>query len=130
MTRINVGVHPNELCDQHLVAEYRELPRVFSYKDRVIDGPFRLGTGHVLWCSQFPGTMAARYRSLVSEMQYRGFVVNHPDPKGDGPLASEEAVALARPIVIERIQKRLASMDVPRWTKREPPSWAKNDIVS
>jgi len=24
MTRINLGIHPSELCDQHLVAEYRE----------------------------------------------------------------------------------------------------------
>ena len=32
MTRINI-IHPNELTDQHLVAEYREIFMVGSYKE-------------------------------------------------------------------------------------------------
>jgi len=123
MTRINVGVAPSELCDQHLVAEYRELPRVFAYSERVVPGPFRLGKGHVLWCSQYPGTMAARYRRLVAEMTHRGFTVNYPEPQGRGAFAPPDAVLAARPIVIERITSKLRGM-APRWTHRHPPPWA------
>lgn len=122
MTRVNMGVEPRELCDQHLVAEYRELPRVFAY-DRVVPGPFRLGKGHVLWCSQWPGTLAKRYRALVAEMRHRGFTVNHPEPHGDGAHAPAEALRAARPIVVARIQERLANMN-PRWTNRPIPDWS------
>ena len=124
MTRINIGIKPSELCDQHLVAEYRELPRAFAYKGRTLAGPFRLNAGHVIWCSQWPGTLAERYRSLVSELAYRGFTVNHPEPRGDGAHAPAHRLVGAREIVCERILERLANMETqPRWTKRSPPKW-------
>jgi hypothetical protein len=126
MTRVNVGVEPHELCDKHLVAEYRELPRVFAYTGRVISGPFRLGRGHVLWCAQYPGSMATRYRALVAEMRHRGFTVNHPEPRGDGAMAPPDAVTEARPVVLERLREKLLSMK-PRWTKRPAPSWWQHD---
>jgi len=28
MTRINIGILPHDLTDQHLLAEFRELPRI------------------------------------------------------------------------------------------------------
>lgn len=57
MTRINL-VPVSELSDQHLIAEYRELPRIFNlvlnaqYKgkyplDFKISDTYLLGTGHV-----------------------------------------------------------------------------------
>lgn len=51
MTRINL-VEPRYLTDEHLLAEYRELPRVFTYVDRhgiAEDRPesYKLGKGHV-----------------------------------------------------------------------------------
>ena len=56
MTRINVGICEEELCDQHLVAEYRELPRLFGHIPKgPIPGCFTLGRGHVNYCSQFQG---------------------------------------------------------------------------
>ena len=125
MTRVNVGISPTELCDQHLIAEYRELPRVFAYKNRTLPGPFRLGKGHVIWCSQFPGTMADRYRLLVAEMRFRGFTVNYPEPRGDGAYAPANRVVEARPIVQERIQTRLKGMPEAHWTRRDVPPWAK-----
>ena len=56
MTRINVGIKPENLTDQHLVAELRELPRIFTaVRKRIAEGKsfddipdtFRLGSGHV-----------------------------------------------------------------------------------
>lgn len=52
MTRINLVV-PKELTDQHLKAEIRELPRIFSLvlksKKELINIPksYKLGIGHV-----------------------------------------------------------------------------------
>jgi hypothetical protein len=126
MTRINFGIEPRELCDQHLVAEYRELPRAFSYKGRTLSGPFRLNKGHVIWCSQFPGSLADRYRSIVREMRYRGITVSFPEPRGDGTHAPKARLAGAREIVSERILERLGDMSTaPRWTRRRPPKWAR-----
>lgn len=56
MTRINLGIPPKNLTDQHLKAELRELPRIFTaVKKRIDDGvkfddipkEFTLGTGHM-----------------------------------------------------------------------------------
>ena len=126
MTRINFGIEPRELCDQHLIAEYKELPRAFAYAGRTLPGPFRLGTGHVLWCAQYPGTLADRYLALMSEMQHRGSNVNYPTPRGDGARATLDQLAVARKIVRERIVLRLDTMrGAPRWTRRAPPDWTK-----
>lgn len=55
MTRINSAIHHKNLTDQHLIAELRELPRIFTavnnrlYKDSSFDDIpeiFCLGTGH------------------------------------------------------------------------------------
>jgi len=55
MTRINV-VHPRELVDKHLLAEYRELPRVFALahswwmqggNPNKLPIQYTLGEGHV-----------------------------------------------------------------------------------
>ena len=48
MTRINL-VKVEELSDQHLIAEYRELPRCLKQKVNLKDAPDRytLGKGHV-----------------------------------------------------------------------------------
>ena len=123
MTRINVGIDPEELCDQHLLAEYRELPRLWDFKPKSKPPEhFKLGPGHVLWCSQFKGMLADRFTMIVSEMRARGMTVNYPDhPPGAevGARPSDEEIARAAPIVRQRISERLDSMKTkPRWTKR------------
>jgi hypothetical protein len=90
MTRINC-VPVAELTNKHLVAEYRELPRVFGLVKRAQDRgakahhyvwpeSYTLGPGHLrffyprlLWC-------LFRQHSLVEEMKARGFMVRHDDP--------------------------------------------------
>jgi len=86
MTRINC-VPPEELSRQHLVAEYRELPRVFALAEkacnagRKLKAPERytLGTGHVLffyrrllWCRK-------RFLALREEMLRRGYQPTYND---------------------------------------------------
>lgn len=122
MTRINVGVPPSELCDQHLVAEYRELPRLWSFRPKSPAPPhFCLGRGHVLWCAQYPGMLAARYLELVAEMRHRGFKVSYPRPPewavgGAWPGRSE--VRMAAAVVRVRLGERLREMRGVRWTRR------------
>lgn len=83
MTRINC-IPPAELTSQHLVAEYRELPRIFALVRAAIargelpDDPrnpdaYRLGAGHVRFFYGRLGYLAKRQAALVAEMKARGF---------------------------------------------------------
>jgi len=83
MTRINC-IPPTELSGPHLVAEYRELPRVFALVCAAIvrgeqpNDPrnpleYRLGAGHVRWFYCRLGYLAHRQASLVPEMESRGY---------------------------------------------------------
>lgn len=92
MTRINC-IPPAELTTRHLVAEYRELPRVFALVRAAIvrgelpDDPrnpreYRLGAGHVRFFYGRLGYLAKRQSALVAEMQNRGFKPAFTDPSG------------------------------------------------
>lgn len=80
MTRINC-IPPSELVDKHLVAEYRELPRIFALAKHVADAPDRyvLGTGHMKFFYNKLKWLTDRHGELVKEMRKRGFVVNYPE---------------------------------------------------
>lgn len=122
MTRINVGIDPAELCDQHLLAEYRELPRLWNFKPKSqAPDSFRLGAGHVLWCAQYPGMLADRYSGLVREMLARNITVNYPHHPAGAELGARPAdteLKRAATIVRARIQERLAGMKRARWTEK------------
>ena len=83
MTRINC-IPPEELSGPHLVAEYRELPRVFALvraaisRGETADDPrnpceYTLGRGHVRFFYPRLGYLAQRQAALVAEMQRRGY---------------------------------------------------------
>ena len=78
MTRINL-VAPSELVDEHLMAEYRELPRIFKaapqYKGSITGLPesYRLGTGHVKFFYNKLDFLEERWLNLVQELVDRGF---------------------------------------------------------
>lgn len=82
MTRINL-VPPQELCDQHLLAEHRELTRIpnavakgkFSLKGQPID--YKLGEGHVRFFFNKLGFLKKRYDLLHAECKARGFNVQY-----------------------------------------------------
>jgi len=95
MTRINI-VRPEYLADQHLLAEYRELPRVFDLALRWMErtdcdtarlpGTYRMGKGHVQFFYDKLDWCVARQRALIEECQRRGFDIQHtevPEPHPD-----------------------------------------------
>jgi len=118
MTRINC-VPPSELSGKHLVAEYRELPRVFSLASRAflarrkISAPARytLGPGHVLFFYDKLSFCRSRFRALLEEMRKRGYKpqyasppsVDIPDPSWWGEWTpTEEDLELNRKRILER----------------------------
>lgn len=79
MTRINC-VPVQELSGPHLVAEYRELPRVFALAEKAAarggaSSPptYTLGKGHILFFYRRLGYLARRHAELVHEMKQRGY---------------------------------------------------------
>lgn len=76
MTRINV-VPPTELTGKHLVAEYRELPRVFALARPLTTKEtiphYTLGKGHVLFFYDKLHYCLKRQYLIVDEMRRRGF---------------------------------------------------------
>lgn len=77
MTRINC-IPPQELTDRHLVAEYRELPRVFrlirKWQERPSELPqsYTMGKGHVRFFYNKALWLMIRQQSLIAEMIRRG----------------------------------------------------------
>ena len=86
MTRINC-VPTAELSRQHLLAEYRELPRVFALAHnahgarRKIAAPeaYTLGAGHVKFFYQRLGYCRRRFHELRAEMVLRGYKPTYDD---------------------------------------------------
>jgi deoxyribonuclease (pyrimidine dimer) len=78
--RCNVGVNPKYLADQHLIAEYRELPmvigslRINGWKIKTPVGPyFSLGKGHINWFKPRLAYLRDRHEAVKVEMGNRGF---------------------------------------------------------
>ena len=79
MTRINC-VPPEELSRQHLLAEYRELPRVFKLAEKAYTAgcvpgidKYTLGAGHVKFFYKRLGYCKNRFHALREEMLRRGY---------------------------------------------------------
>ena len=83
MTRINVGIPPADLVNQHLIAEHREIKRIPNciakgkYNMEVIPDKFKLGTGHVKFFYNKLLYLKNRYTSLYNECIKRGFNVQN-----------------------------------------------------
>lgn len=82
MTRINL-VKPEELATQHLVAEYRELPRIIkmvgSGKAKLDNIPpmFCLGKGHVKFFYDKIQFLRWRYFAIELELMVRGIKASY-----------------------------------------------------
>ena len=124
-----------ELADQHLVAEYREmfmvgsaLQRTLASKNRdkslsSIPEKFTLNTGHVKFFYNKGEYLHKRYKQLVSEMKARGM---NPDPERkfkreqwpdelyNDWTPSDQEQAILRQRLQERIDMK---PDWYRWTK-------------
>ena len=83
MTRINVGIPPADLVNQHLIAEHREIKRIPNciakgkYNMEGIPDKFKLGTGHVKFFYNKLLYLKNRYTSLYNECIKRGFNVQN-----------------------------------------------------
>jgi len=114
MTRINV-VPVEELCDKHLLAEYRELPRVFTLARSCPDAPkeYVLGTGHVKFFYDKLQYLIDRFYQLVIELEKRGFKPQYQEPYyttidpalHNDYIPTPEAIALNRTRIAERISQ-------------------------
>lgn len=127
MTRINV-IPVEELSRQHLVAEYRELPRIYAFVEKAvarglkpdtmpIPAQYTLGKGHCWFFADKLTFIRYRQRDLIIEMKRRGYQANFSVPSALDTLAkigylelmndykpTLEAVALNR----QRIKERTA----------------------
>lgn len=123
MTRINC-IPPAELHDKHLVAEYRELPRVFKLAYAAYargEDPsthphaYTLGKGHVKFFYTRLGWLRWRFQDIVAEMRARGWQPAYPDvPSAADRLPvswwgfwepSDRALAVNRQRIAERQPK-------------------------
>lgn len=127
MTRINT-VPVQELTNQHLLAEYKEIVRPFSlvrnaqakgvnkynlHSKYKVPSEYTLGTGHVLFFYNKLSYLLKRYNALQQELIVRGYNIN---PVADKDLSdgirnewfgdyepTQDALTINR----ERIAKRL-----------------------
>lgn len=87
MTRINV-VNVEELCNQHLFAEWREMPRMVAYLNKSLNSkkPFNindipkkyvLGQGHVKFFYDKFKYLHKRHIMLTNELLKRGYNLNY-----------------------------------------------------
>ena len=137
MTRINV-VDPAELCDQHLLAEFRELTRIpnavrrgaiatnkipLMYTVRTENHPAG-GVGHVRFFVDKLQWLRDRYEALTSECRSRGFKItpiwpeevsisNFPHLWGDY-TPTPEARALNRTRIAEQYPSRARYRGCPK----------------
>lgn len=78
MTRINL-IPVDELSDQHLMAEYRELPRMADFARKTVKKPtdipvtFTLNKGHMTFFLDKAEFLEDRHRDIVEELKRRGF---------------------------------------------------------
>jgi len=86
MTRINT-IDPKHLTDQHLMAEYRELPMVNAALNRSLSSKrgvdhtsipkaYTLNTGHVRFFYNKGSWLHDRYNLLISHLRDRGYDIN------------------------------------------------------
>ena len=140
MTRINLGIEPIELCDQHLKAEWRELPRVrHSFNANVhkrAPAKFKLGTGHVLFCAARPLLCCERHKNLYAELLRRNFNPNQQlllkftASYHSLPFTNDD-YKHARLIMQERLLHKfeIGKPANPTWTNiKQVPSWIPNHL--
>jgi len=93
MTRINI-IPVEELVDQHLIAEYREITMIPAALKRTLNSKigldkkkiknqYTLNKGHVYFFYNKGKYLDKRYKEIIHEMKRRGF---KPDPGRKFPI--------------------------------------------
>lgn len=146
MTRINI-LHPSYLIDQHLLAEWRELPRVvntvrarleagetFEEICLLLPETYRMGTGHVRFFYNKIAWLCTRHRLLTAELLDRGYDLTER-PALEPPLGAE-GVEWAPDLdaVQANLWRLRESADrmarVPTHRRRATPEWYMNLMPS
>ncbi|MBN2102336.1 MAG: pyrimidine dimer DNA glycosylase/endonuclease V [Candidatus Aenigmarchaeota archaeon] len=78
MVRVNI-INPENLADQHLIAEYNEILMLISYAKRYPDTKgipekFCLGKGHMKFFKDKMKYIKSRHEKIKKEMEDRGFI--------------------------------------------------------
>ena len=128
MTRINV-IPVTELCNKHLFAEWREMPRLVAnlnaslsrkgkpFQLAEIPPEYKLGAGHVKFFFDKFEYLHERHKQLTQELLKRGYKLSHTDSDIFSQVEkrwygsytpTEEAMRVNR----ERIAERLGKKDV------------------
>lgn len=135
MTRVNI-IPVEELHDQHLIAEYRELTMVPAALNRTLKSKkgldktkipenYTLNQGHVYFFYNKGKYLDKRYNQIVKEMQNRGF---SPDFKRKFPkniFIENNLYKDWKPTIkdLEIIRKRIKSKI------EEKPNWYRKTVV-
>ena len=128
MTRINAAIKPENLTDQHLLAEHREIKRIassFSKQKKPIKivQEFKLGTGHVNFFLNKGEYTLNRYKEIYKECITRNFNVQDYSENWncyknyiDNFYNSWEPNESDKRIIIERISERInSSKQIPKY---------------
>ena len=134
MTRINL-VPVEELSDQHLLAEYHELPRCIKQHINTVDASdaYILGKGHMKWAKKHTIFLLDRYSQLWCELLWRHFkptyppssliscaIDNTPESDRNKYLPTENDITLSRSRLIEKYSLKPLFY---KWTNRRRPSY-------
>lgn len=134
MTRVNI-VPPAELFDQHLMAEYRELPMIPAALARTLRSRkglrldeyprcFTLGRGHVSFFYDKGRYLERRYAALARELTRRGFKLDPARLFPTGVFIDHNLYNGWRPtdadlaLIRDRLAEKLALR--PGWYRKTP----------
>jgi len=132
MTRVNI-IPVEELHDQHLIAEYRELTMVPAALNRTLKSKtgldktkipknYTLNKGHVYFFYDKGKYLDKRYNQITKEMKHRGFTpdINRKFPKDifiENNLYKDWTPSLDDLIIIrERIKSKINQK--PNWYRK------------
>jgi deoxyribonuclease (pyrimidine dimer) len=121
--RLNCNIRPEQLSDEHLFAEQRELKMLPSLYKRIGDGSrhkspdkFTLGKGHILFFIYKPNYTHNRYNLVFDECIRRGYNITNEswrwtDAYGDQFLGKPdyEETGVEKYILIDRITSKVMS---------------------
>lgn len=127
MTRINI-IDPQALCDQHLLAEHRELTRIpndivkRSGQVPLSTQPaYLLGQGHVTFFRDKLLFLKNRYDALHQECLQRGFNVQYrwPDEAALFQDLWNDYTVTAQDIALNQLRIEERMPEKPRFTNRD-----------
>ena len=125
MTRINSAIPPKNLTDQHLIAELRELPRIFTAVGKRVEkgtgfedlpDRFTLGKGHVKFFYNKTLFLQRRHAILRKEYSKRFNKDWKFKPEWSHEWQTYIPTELERLLLIDRISTRITeSSQIPRY---------------